>query len=1158
VRTAAPLEERKVVTVLFADVVGSTTLGEGLDPEALRTVLDTYFWAMREEIEAVGGTVEKFIGDAVMAVFGVPTAHEDDPTRALRAATRMLARLERVNASLDHEHGLTLQIRIGINTGEALAATDARAAEAMVTGDIVNTAARLQTAAAPGGVLVAERTARAVRGFRFGEVTPLHVKGRREPVLAATLLGTLDEDERGVHGLRAPMVGRAGELEVLRSVYGRVVGERRPHLVTIHGDPGVGKSRLVKEFVGWVAHEAVPPTVVQGRCLPYGDGVTYWPLAEILKTTADVNDDDPADTVIEKIDDLLSALPEDTSERRRTVAALAYTIGVVVPGTPMDALEPRQVRREIHAAWRSFFSWLSADGPTLAIVEDIHWADPALLDLLEDLIDRVEGPLLLVCPARPELRDRRPAWGGGHREATSLALDPLSRDEADRLVSLLLAVEGLPPALHARILERGEGNPFFLEEIIRHLIDEGALERTDDGWRAAARITEVRIPDTVQGVLAARIDLLRPEDKRVLQLASVVGRTFWPGSVHAVLGPAADSTDANGHGGELDGSLERLRARDLVQVKARSALAGEPELAFTHVLTRDVAYGSLPRRDRADAHAAVARWIELTAGSRIAEFRDLLAHHLTEAHEAELLAPQPDPERVDRARRLAFEALMAAGDDARHRFAIDRSLRLLDRALTLADGPRERAAALEARGHAALSDYRGDLAWTSFREAAELRLHATPEDHDAIAYACARAIECPIRWPGSMTAWPSADEVGHLLDEGLRHAGTDPSEPLVRLTMAKAFYPFGILSPAPTADVSHEDAIDAGLRAADMALAIDRPDLASAALDGASSAYADLGLYGSSAPITQRRLDLVSQIDDPWEIGDIYAMAAWESTLIGRYDRGRDLADEGRRLLHGFGAEGVAMHCTAWAAYADLLTGAWDRIVEERLPEIRHVLGPHADEPRYFTQNAYASAAVVHHQRGERVPLGELLAVLQVLAGDLATHHGQGSVRAWLALLHAWDGDMVAADTYLAAARAIPSKAHRPLVEIVAAEILAVGRRWSEVPAFLEPTRAYAEEAGLLALPAVLDRLEGWAALAAGDPDRAVPLLDRARTRQDELGARWEVARTDLVLARTHLDLERSEDAADAASRARGVFGALGAARDLETCDVMLARASAS
>jgi class 3 adenylate cyclase len=1148
------------VTVLFADVAGSTTLGEGLDLEALRTVLDTYFWAMREEIEAEGGTVEKFIGDAVMAVFGVPTAHEDDPARALRAAMRMLARLERVNASLRGEHGLALRIRIGINTGEALAMADAEPGEPMVTGDVVNTAARLQTAAAPGGVLVADRTAKGAHGFRFGEVAPLHVKGRREPVLAATLVGTLDEDERGVHGLRAPMVGRAGELEVLRSVYGRVVGERRPHLVTIHGDPGVGKSRLVKEFVGWVAHEAVPPTVVQGRCLPYGDGVTYWPLAEILKTTADVNDDDPADTVIARIDDLLSSLPEDAQERRRTVAALAYTIGVEVAGTPIDALEPRRVRHEIHAAWRTFFSWLSADGPTLAIVEDIHWADPALLDLLEDLVDRVDGPLLLVCPTRPELRDRRPGWGGGHRDATSLSLDPLSRDEADRLVSLLLAVEGLPPASHAQILERGEGNPFFLEEIIRHLIDEGALEHTEDGWRAATRITDVHIPDTVQGVLAARIDLLRPEDKRVLQLASVVGRTFWPGSIRALLDPDVGSgnriDDVNGDG--LGGALQRLRARDLVQAKARSALAGEPEFAFTHVLTRDVAYGSLPRRDRANAHAAVARWIGATAGPRIAEFRELLAHHLVEAYEAERGASQPDPERVDRARRLAHETLMAAGDDARHRFAIDRSLRLLDRALTLADGPRERAAALEARGHAALSDYRGDLAWTSFREAAELRLHATPEDHDAIAYACARAIECPIRWPGSMTAWPSADEVGHLLDEGLRHAGTEPSEPLVRLTMAKAFYPFGILSPAPMTDVSHEDAIDAGLRAADMALAIGRPDLASAALDGTTSSYADLGLYGSSAPITQRRLDLVPRIDDPWEIGDIYAMAAWESTLIGRYDRGREIADEGRRLLHGSGAEGVAMHCTAWAAFAELLVGAWDRIVEERLPEIRHVLGPRAEAPPYFTQNAYASAAIVHHQRGERVPLEELLAVLRVLGGDLATHHGQGSVRAWLALLHAWDRDMVAADAHLAAARAIPSKAHRPLVEIVAAEILAIGRRWSEVPAFLEPTRAYAEEAGLLALPAVLDRLEGSAALAAGDPARAVPLLDRARTRQDELGASWEVARTDLVLAQAHLDLGRPEEAADAATRARGMFAALGAVRDLEACEALLARTSVS
>jgi len=681
--------ERRVVTVLFADVSGSTDLGERLDPERLQDVLGTYFAAMREEIEAEGGTVEKFIGDAIMAVFGSPLVHEDDPARALRAALRMRRRLEEVNAGLRSRHGVELRIRTGVNTGEVLAATDPRAGEPMVTGDAVNTAARLEQSAQPSEIVVAERTARAARGFRYLEVEGRELRGKGAPVAAVLLLGEAPErTERGVPGLHAPMVGRDQELTLLRTIYERTVAEGRPNLVTIYGDPGVGKSRLTSEFVAWAEGRNPRPRPVRGRCLPYGDGITYWPLAEILKSLAHVLDTDTSEEVLGKIEVACDAVLESdpSIDAARTCRAIAYTVGLEFPQAPLRDLEPRQVRAEMHLAWRSLFSALAVEGPVVAVMEDIHWADPALLDLLEELAERVIGPVLFVCPARPALTDRRPGWGGGRRNHSAISLEPLSPRQSHRLIAELLAVADLPARVHDRILERAEGNPFFLEEIVRHLIDRGQLERVGDRWRAAATIGEVEIPDTVQAVLAARIDLLHPDEKRALQRAAVVGRVFWPGPVRRLL---------NGDGERIRDTLERLEARELVRSRLGSSVAGEPEFIFKHVLTRDVAYESLPRRERGPAHASVARWIEDTAGARSREFGELLAYHYLEAYRA---AREVDEPSAPELRIRAFAALMDVAREARSRFAVAKATSSAERALELADGPAERVEALEELG----------------------------------------------------------------------------------------------------------------------------------------------------------------------------------------------------------------------------------------------------------------------------------------------------------------------------------------------------------------------------------------------------------------------------------------------------------------------------
>lgn len=1131
----APGQERKLVTVLFADVTGSTGLGERLDPERLREVMEAYFQAMREEIEAEGGTVEKFIGDAVMAAFGVPAAHEDDPARALRAAVRMQSRLEEVNRRLRESHDVSLQIRIAVNTGEVLAATAPRPGEAMATGDAVNVAARLQQSAEPGQVVASERTARAARGFRFRPLGPVELKGKTAPVEALLLVGEAGTAERGVPGLRAPMVGRDQELALMKTVYERVVAEGRPHLVTIYGDPGVGKSRLTTEFLAWAEDLEPRSTPVQGRCLPYGEGVTYWPLAEILKRYAGVLDSDPPEVTLEKIKaaglDLIT--PELATEPAKAVAALAFTVGVEDPEVPMGELEPRSVRVKTYEAWRSFFSALATRGPVIVLVEDIHWADQALLDLLEELAERVRGPVFFVCPARPELTERRPEWGGGRRNYSSVGLEPLTTADADRLVGLLLAVEDLPEEVHRRILERAEGNPFFLEEILRHLIDEGRIIHEADRWRARADIEDVVIPDTIQAVLAARIDLLGPPEKRALQGAAVVGRVFWPGPVRRLL---------NGDSAALEETFARLEERDLVLSRLASSIAGEPEFMFKHVLTREVAYATLPRRERIVAHTAVASWIEETTGERTREFVELLAYHYEEAFRAAREDPRSNPAQVESLRGRAFRSLLDACEEARRRFAVQKAVRLGERALALASSSLDRAEALEKVGIVAISDYRGDLAWRSLREAADLRTNHVAEDRIGITRLCARAVEVPTRWPGSMRELPSETEVRRYIDLGFANVAEADSEELVRLLTARAFGPFSV---APTREVNpeeFEEARAAGLQAAEMATRLGRLDLASGALDGASSANITMGHYGTNMPLFERRIALAESIEDPLEIGDIFAMGAWGSAYVGDYARAVELTDEGIRRS-GAEVEGTHIHMLAWAALAEFLRGNWTRISEAFLPRAETLLGDRAEDPPYFTAHLFGSAAFVLDARGDAAAERRI----DVIRRMAATRHSPSLiVSTWLAWILARRSRFDDAIEQLKALEALPTKSASPFIKQVVAVVLAEAGRWEDVSAFVAQGRAYATEAELRALPVHLDRLEGRASLAAGRSEEGLAILETARAGFERLGARWDVACTDLSIAEGLAAAGRREEARARLEMATFVFDELSSLREIE------------
>jgi len=1114
------------VTVLFADVTGSTQLGERLDPEQLRAVMDTYFTAMRAEIEAEGGTVEKFIGDAVMAAFGVPVAHEDDPARALSAGLRMLERLPEVNRALERDHGVSLQIRIGVHAGEVLATIDPEPGEAMVTGDPVNVAARLQTAAEPGELLASERTVAAARVFIAEDRGTFELKGKSEGVRAFVVLERSGASARGLPGFHAPMVGRDSELELLRSVYERAARERRPHLVTIYGEAGVGKSRLTREFLAWSSSREPEPATLAGRCLPYGDGITYWPLAEILKTHASILDSDPTDLAIEKVRkagrDLLTL--EVSADPARATAALAYTIGLQDPDVSFADLDPKDVRAEVHAAWRSFFTALGERGPVIVVVEDIHWADAALLDLLEDLTERVAGPVLFLCPSRPDLTATRPGWGGGRRNTSSVALDPLTAEESDELIRALLAVDDLPPSVHDRILERAEGNPFFLEEIVRRLVDGGLIEHVEERWRATEGIEEVEIPDTVQGVLAARIDLLDATDKRIAQAAAVVGRVFWPG-------PVADLTGAEP--GDLDDALRRLEDRELVLSRPGSSLAGQPEYIFKHVLTRDVAYESLPRKERPRAHATVAAWLERTAGDRSVEFAEVLAYHYGTA-----AALESDPEPA--LRRAAFEWLQRASEDARKRFVVKKAERLAEEALRFAIEPLERVAALTTLAEAFFTDYMGDLAWRYFREAATLRASIDPPDGRAVAYLAARACDITIRWPGSMTTVPSETEVRDVLELGFDNVPPGDSEERIRLLGLRAGWLFSFPT---TSGVDPEASTAAGLEAADMALRLGMPNLASAALDNAAGAWMASGNYEKVRPVWERRLEVIPNVTDAFEIGDFWAMGAWIYYDLADYPAAIRCADAGIDAIASIGASNLDVHLRSWKAVTLHRTGHWDDALA-LYGQIRDTLDDRRDQPPYFATNAYGTAGQIHASRGDVARSDHIVQLLAPLMS-----RSSARLYPWLLRLHLLRGEL---DEARALERPVAWRVHATEAYEAESE-LAWMVRDPNASELVQEMRRHAATTATPSTEAFADRLAGRIAAASGDHPTALARLGHAIELFDRLDAPWERALTLIDLGRSQAESGDADAARGSWTDAREAFERLGAVQDVATVDALLA-----
>ena len=625
---SAGREERKVVTVLFADLVGFTARAEQLDPEDVRALLAPYHAHLRAELERYGGTVEKFIGDAVMALFGAPAAHEDDPVRAVRAA------LDIRDWAREQEE---LQVRIAVNTGEALVALGARAAEGegMAAGDVVNTAARLQSAAPVNGVLVGETTFRATnQTIEYREAEPVEAKGKSEPIRVWEALEARARFGTDLPQARSPLVGRNRELDLLRDALDRARRQRGLQLVTLVGVPGIGKSRLVYELFSSVEAEPDFTTWRQGRSLPYGEGASFWALAEIVKAQAGILESDSEQEVAEKLRAAVRAIAADAGEAEWMAVRLRSLVGLAA------ADDDEVPQSESFSAWRSFFEALAEDVPLVLVFEDLHWADDGLLDFVDRLAEWARSaPILVLCTARPELLERRPGWGGGKANALTLSLPPLEDDDTARLLSSLLETPVLAAETQTALLSRAAGNPLYAEQYARMLAERGSAEQ---------------LPETVQGIIAARLDLLAETDKALLQDASVVGKVFWLGSLCAI----GDVDRAS-----AEEALLGLERKELVQRARRSSVEGEAEYAFRHLLVREVAYSQIPRAARGSKHAAAAAWVEELG--RPDDHAEMLASHYLSALEYAKAAGTENAELATRARLV----LRDAGDRAASLYA---------------------------------------------------------------------------------------------------------------------------------------------------------------------------------------------------------------------------------------------------------------------------------------------------------------------------------------------------------------------------------------------------------------------------------------------------------------------------------------------------------
>jgi class 3 adenylate cyclase/tetratricopeptide (TPR) repeat protein len=1093
-------EERKIATVVFIDLVDSTRLGGQLDPERLRAILQAYFSLVSTTVQAWGGTVEKFIGDAAVGVFGVPRVREDDAARALSAASEIVNRIGEVAADVQRRHGVELALRIGVNTGEVITPTEVRADRPMVTGDAINVAARLQAATEPGTVLVGERTQRATRSaFAFGDPTELTLKGKERPVVAYSLIGPIaGAVEAGpARNLQARVVGRDRELSILESVLDEVVEGRLPRLAMVYGDAGVGKSRLVQEVVSRAGTERGGIQVLRGRCPAIGQGVTYWPLAEIVRGVCGISLDEAAKEAQDKLTTRARTLLHDAglsaADVDGTIYALATTAGIALPDNPLDRSRPVAVVTELARRWPQFLSACATAGPVAVVIEDLHWASDQVVTLVERLSSRATGPILLLVTARPAFAEAHAAFATGQSEATSVSLRPLSRAQSGELIADLLAATDLPEAMRNQILDTAEGNPLFIEEIVSRLIEAGALRLHDGRWRAEAGVDAV-MPDTINGLLTARIDALPETERRVLREASVVGRVFWAEPLVNAVG-----------GTEVSAELDGLERRGLIAMRPSSSLGDQVEYIFKHALIRDVAYGGLPLARRCRAHAAVGAWLADLSRGRDEELAELVAqHYRTALGEGVELAWPDGGDELDGVRRRARLAFLAGGAAARKRFAIDQAAELHQLAVDLAEDDDERATALEELGDDYDAGYDGDHSVPAWEEALGLR-ERLPDSGVAVARLGMKAARMgALRW-GGFSKPMEPDAIDRYVDAGL--SGTPDADTRAWLLMLRAAVGLRWIAFHRTDPIDLEQRVSAGETAAEHARQVADDSLLGNALRMVGSLLMARGEVARGLEVMEPILGVTPRIADPRERHLVTGMTA--NSLVwsgGSSEAMIPVLEDALQLARELRAHDLC-HSTYWLTGALYLAGRWDAIPPYLEEHLRTFAIDEAGTSCPYALGMFQLGAIYLAARGEIEKAREL-------AGEMPKSEAPvGLLEGLQAMAAGALGDPSAARSIAHDVLATGGRnfAEEPPLEIVAMlDALVALEDWEGLRAFLPEARLRAAEVVLIAPSA--DRAEGVAAAAAGEMERARQLLRAAVSGFDAVSP-FDAARAREALA---------------------------------------------
>jgi class 3 adenylate cyclase len=867
-------EERRIVTILFADVAGSTALGESLDPEDARILLRRYYDIARDTVTEHGGILEKFIGDAVVAVFGFPQTHDDDPERALAAA--LLLR-ERVQA--DRALNERLPIRIGINTGEVVAVRESATGDFPLTGDAVNVAARLQTAADRWQIVCGERTVLSSRhGFEFGDGLDIVARGKSQPVRAFPLIA---RSARSRVSDGTPLIGRDSDLQQLELVARRALKELRPFLVSVIAPAGVGKSRLLEEFLDRLPSIEPRATVAVAQCLPYGQRLTYWPLRGVLYRLIGVPDDAMAHTVRDAIRTWFEGSGLEAVDRE--IELLAATVGA--------GENEVTDRSALLAAWRTFFEIAARRNPLVLVFEDLHWSSDSLLDLFEFVMQpRGELPLLMIALTRPELLDRRPGWGGGRRNYVSISLEPLNDRDSARLVEELL--EGRSPELVERVVQRAEGNPFFACELVRSVVERRSANQ---------------LPDTVQATVLARLDLLAADERRAIQLGSVFGRAFRLAGVQA-LEPQLT---------RLDDVADRLMDKDLLRS------GGGDLYTFRHILIREVAYQTLTRSDRGRLHAAAGAWLEQIAAGREDALAELIAYHYREAATIGV-AQRPDESETEAERKKAVHWLSRAAEVAAAGTATTEGARHLRSAIELAEESRmpdlyQRLGAMGESGDFAVPAYRTALRYC--------REQGRPPEQELQVMTGLLSIYT--RSQGSVAGNRlSIEQMRQFRQEARALAARVKDEAvLAAYFAADAFYPFWL---APSGSVP-ADELSAGKASAEKAMEIarrlDNVNVQSMALDALAAISQIDGGWREAREYSRRRLSFEDRLSLVEKV-DAYSMVAWCSALLGDLEEAERNSAVGLAGIQPGQVPAWTLHLVSWRIYLLTLLGRWDEAVQ--------------------------------------------------------------------------------------------------------------------------------------------------------------------------------------------------------------------------------------